>query len=113
MTDKDNAFLEDFFAAARAADDAVPDALLDRVIADAALVPRMPVKETLWSSLVAAIGGWPALSGVAMAGLIGIWVGFVPPTQLESFAADVLGTTTSVTFIDEFDDFLGAELGDG
>jgi len=113
MTDKDDAFLQDFFDAAQEADASVPDLLLNRVIADAALVPLAPEQDTFWSSLVASIGGWPALSGVAMAGLIGVWVGFAPPTQLESFAADVFGTTTSVSFISEFDDLLETELGDG
>ena len=113
MTDKDDAFLDDMFAAARDADTSVPDHLLDRVVADAALVPRAPAPESLWSSLISAIGGWPALGGVAMAGLIGVWVGFAPPSQIETFAADVLGTTTSVSFLDEYDTFLETELSDG
>lgn len=113
MTDKDDAFLQDFFDAAHDAETSVPDVLLDRVLADAALVPIHAAPETLWSSLMTAIGDWPALSGVAMAGLVGIWVGFVPPTQLESFAADILGTTTSVSFIDDFDNLIETELTDG
>lgn len=113
MTDKDDAFLDKMFAAARAADADVPDHLLDRVLADAALVPVAVVRETFWAGLVAAIGGWPALGGVAMAGLIGVWVGFMPPAQIETFAADVLGTTTSVSFMGDFDDLLEVEASDG
>lgn len=113
MTDKDDAFLDDIFAAARDADGTVSDALIDRVVADAGLVPRAPVKETLWQSLVSAIGGWPALGGVVTAGLAGVWVGFMPPMQVESFAASVLGTTTSVSFLGEFDDLIETELTDG
>lgn len=113
MTDKDDAFLDDMFAAARDIDTSVPEILHDRVLADAALVPRAPVQDTMWQSLVAAIGGWPALGGVMTAGLVGVWVGFMPPLQVETFAANVLGTTTTVSFLGDFDDLIEPELTDG
>lgn len=113
MTDKDDEFLDSLFAAARKSDDTVPDALLGRVVADSVLVPRVPVRDTLWQSFIAGIGGWPAMGGVATAGVAGIWIGFMPPLQVETFAANVLGTTTSVSFLGEFDDIFEAELTDG
>ena len=113
MTDKYDAFLDEIFAAARESNDTMSDALLDRVVADAGLVPRPPVRETLWQSFVASVGGWPAMGGVLTAGLAGIWVGFMPPTQVDTVAANLLGTTTSVSFLGEFDDLIEAELSDG
>ena len=113
MTDEDDAFLDEIFDAAQRADGTVSDALMDRVLADLALVPIAPPKETLWSGLMTAIGGWPAMGGIAMAGVIGVCVGFAPPAPVETLAADILGTTTSVSFLGDFDDLFEAELTDG
>ena len=83
--------LEAYFAAARAVPPAVPDALMARVLADAAaeitargapVPPRGAVRESLWSQLVAALGGRGALAGMAAAGLAGVWIGFAQPVAL-------------------------------
>lgn len=40
--------------------------------------------------MLAAIGGWPAMAGLATAGVAGLWIGIAPPAAL----ADVAGTLT-------------------
>lgn len=82
--------LEAYFAAARAVPPAVPDGLMARVLADAAAEnpvragrpAAQPARESLWSQLVAALGGRGALAGMAAAGLAGVWVGFAQPVAL-------------------------------
>ena len=83
----DDAGLDALFAAARAAEAPVPDRLLARVLADAdAHMPRpAPVAAP---ARPAASRGW--LAGVldmlggrgAVAGLAGVWIGFVQPVDL-------------------------------
>lgn len=114
MTDKDDALLEDLFEDARAADASVSDNLMARVLTDAAMTPLNVTKPaSLWSGLMDALGGWPALGGVAVAGVTGLWLGLAPPSSVEMIAADVLGTTTSISFMGGFDDFVEGGLSDG
>lgn len=43
----------------------------------------------MFRQLSEAVGGWPSLSGMAVASLAGLWVGFLPPsalTTIESLA---------------------------
>lgn len=85
--------LDLFFAAAR---DAAPEpdaALFAAVLADAgdvqaqiaaARAPAAPLQEPrgargLWAQLVAAIGGWPAVGGLASVATAGLWLGAVQP----------------------------------
>ena len=83
------------------------DELMSRILADAEdLQPVAQVAvvspPTLWSRAMASIGGWPALSGLAAAGVAGLWIGLTPPDSIDSWVADVMGSTTSVSFVDEF-----------
>lgn len=117
MTDKDDAFLDDIFRSARTDDPVPSDDLRARVQADAmaamvspAVVPR---SRSSWDAFAQLLGGWPALSGVAAAGVAGLWLGLAPPAVIESMAADVLGTTTSVTFFTGLEDFVGEGAIDG
>ena len=79
----DDDMLDDLFAAARNDSRATPSPdLLARVLSEAEglqvaePVPSAPpLRPSLWAALVAAVGGWPALSGVAMAGVAGVWFG--------------------------------------
>ena len=34
---------------------------------------------------LAALGGWPALGGLAAAALAGVWIGIAPPASLDSY----------------------------
>ena len=87
MTDADEreAALEPFFAAARADAPAPSPELMARVleaagaeqarIATPAPVPRAG----LWARIRQGLGGWPAVAGLAAAGLAGVWIGLALP----------------------------------
>ena len=49
-----------------------------------------------WRGLVAAIGGWPAVSGLAAAGLAGIWIGVAPPQVVDDMIAGLTGGAVSL-----------------
>ncbi len=83
--------LDDIFDAARGAGDDMPvsDALMARIIADAAAEMPRPVamapKRSLGTALFAALGGWTAISGLAAATVAGVWLGVSPPAALDTF----------------------------
>ena len=86
-----------------AARDVTPDDdLMARVLGDAALVQQrrleVPIapKASVWAQVGQMIGGWPALGGLAAAGVAGLWIGVAPPADVESFAASLLGTSETV-----------------
>lgn len=95
----------------------VSDALMARVLADAerARVDSVaqPAPRGLWAQLADAIGGWPAMGGVALAGVAGLWVGLAPPVIIEEAAADVLGTSEGITVLGADTWLDGLELTDG
>ena len=81
---KDDDLLETALAAGRvAADRPVPDDLLARVEADALAHlpsrPRPAIGPGRWRIVLAALGGWPGIGGIATAGLMGLWLGFAAP----------------------------------
>ncbi|MFY0690663.1 MAG: hypothetical protein JXR14_01920 [Paracoccaceae bacterium] len=92
MTDRDGkmtpdaeADLEALFAQARAQKTSAPDALMARIVEDAQrLQPRpmaVPLRApSVWSQLRAALGGWPALGGLAATALVGVYIGFSDPS---------------------------------
>jgi hypothetical protein len=113
---KDDIALDAFFAAARS-DKSVPgDALMARILADAGQVQGRPATpagaptpapvSTGWRSILAAIGGWPAMGGMVMATMAGLWIGISPPSSLTTFASGLLGETVSVQIYAD-DDPLG------
>ena len=113
MTDTDKSLsdmdhLEDLFAAARSEPAQLPQALQAAMLADAQQVQqdrvdaRVPggcepglnpqsLPTRLWQQFISAVGGWPALGGLAVASLSGLWIGLAPPSFLpdpvESFAS--------------------------
>lgn len=100
MTEHD---LDSLFAEARAEVPLPSAALTARVLADAdALMPQSPgfaprvavVKPSLWSVVVAALGGGGALAGMTTAAVAGLWVGFAQPVG-EGLFASVLGNETT------------------
>jgi len=113
MTDPKMSELEDFFAASKDAELTPSKELMARVLADAsALQPEasgLPLtsKSSAWSGFMDLIGGWPALSGVAAAGVAGIWLGVAPPTSLEQLTSEVMGTSTSVSLLSDFGGLVG------
>lgn len=101
-TDRDEALFE---ALMREARDVPPpgDDLVARVLADASAVqaarfapspPAMPVGRGLLRGLVASLGGWQAVSGVTLAGLTGLVVGFAAPDLVDSWSGGQIWTLT-------------------
>jgi hypothetical protein len=100
-TDRDDVDLEALLRAAHPAD--MPgDDLVARVLADAARVQAeraavsaapAPVPRRGWlGALVQTIGGWPAVSGVALAGLTGLVIGFAVPDLVDSWSGGQIWT---------------------
>ncbi|WP_122074183.1 hypothetical protein [Pseudophaeobacter sp. EL27] len=98
--------LEDLFAAARSDPTPVPQALQAAILADAQQIQNnramasdtsratgqsRQLPQRLWQQFISAVGGWPALGGLAAASLTGLWIGLAPPSFLpdpvESFAS--------------------------
>lgn len=97
MADRDEDRLTEMLHAARGAE-AVPDALMARVLADAArlqaeaLRPPVPLARGGWfAGLWQGMGGWPALSGVTMAGIAGLALGFLAPDLVDGFSGGQIG----------------------
>ncbi|WP_424979437.1 hypothetical protein [Leisingera sp. S232] len=86
MADEDKTLqeLEDLFAAAREDRPELPHHLSAAILADAARAqPGAVVRQgrlPLWRQLADAIGGWPALGGLAAASAAGVWIGLAPPS---------------------------------
>ena len=59
------------------------------------------------------LGGWPALGGVAMAGITGLWIGIAPPASVEALSAQVFGTTDSVSLMGEASVWTELDVTDG
>ncbi|MDV7144231.1 dihydroorotate dehydrogenase [Tropicimonas sp. TH_r6] len=89
---------------AETAEEASPD-LLARILDDAydtqdSLVtastaePVKPAPATrsrgLLTSLLEAIGGWPAVAGLATATVAGVWIGYNPPAAFDELTLTVL-----------------------
>lgn len=102
---EDEAFdLDLFFDAARQAPERPDAALFAAVLQDAAEVQadiaraRAPQSGAqgangrgLWAQFAAAIGGWPAVAGLASVATAGLWLGAVQPVGLSQTASGILG----------------------
>jgi hypothetical protein len=113
MTERDDEMLERFLAAGRA--EPRPDeALLARVMADAAETARRPVvapasrRPGLWAAFVAMLGGWPSLTGMTAAAAAGVWVGFVSPDLIDGYLSTDSGYALS-DFMPDLTDLAGGE----
>lgn len=117
MTDPDDRMLDDLFAQARAQTPQPDDALMARVLADAAAQSASvssPIHQPgFWARLSDALGGWPALGGLAAATVAGVWVGIAPPAGVEDLAASLIGDTVSVTLLSPDTIFDAGDLADG
>lgn len=97
--------LEDLFAEARSTPPALPDHLSTAILADAARVqpgfqPAEPPRQPLWRQLTEALGGWPALGGLAAASAAGLWIGVAPPSFVPDPAALAGYEDNSTAFAD-------------
>ncbi|MHA7877142.1 hypothetical protein [Roseivivax sp.] len=81
------AALERYFTAGRAHPPALSPELLARLTAEAQGQARAhgrarrPARAGL-AGLIAALGGWPALAGLATTAVAGFWIGLAPPDLL-------------------------------
>jgi len=94
-----------FFDAAKAAPEPVSDALMARVLNDALAVQAGAAvdhatatdnaadrgRPGLFAGLLAALGGWPAVAGLATAAVTGIWIGFSPALGVGDAMTSALG----------------------
>lgn len=105
MTDKsylNDADMDELFALAADDTPAPSVALTAKIIADAERIAdqreaesvRLPVRvpRRKFSDLLRALGGWPALSGLATATVVGVWIGFAPPEFVSDIADSYLMT---------------------
>lgn len=97
--------LDDLFAEARA-QEATPSAdFMQRVLDDALAVqpaPMAPVsrRTSRLRQFLNAVGGWPAMAGLATAGVAGLWIGVNPPDTLATTAETLLGTENDLYLVD-------------
>ncbi len=118
MTDPKNEMLDDLFAQARSVQPTPSDALTARVLADAdAVQPKMTAssrpKAPLWAQMMDAIGGWPAVSGLAAATVAGIWIGVSPPSTVSDLTASWIGDEVSVELFPTDLAFVAGDFVDG
>ena len=110
--------LERFFEAGRAAAPAPSEALLERVLAEAqaqqaprAQTPARPAAARgAWAGLLAALGGWPAVTALAAVAVAGIWLGYASPGELDGLTAALWpgqGGYDVVDMIPSYDGLLG------
>ncbi|MCI2393051.1 hypothetical protein [Aliiroseovarius sediminis] len=110
-TDKpmlDDKALDAFFDAARRESPQTSDALVAAILDDAAahrpqgsIMSDAPILRSddaraargIWGDLVAAIGGWPALAGMATATVAGLWIGIAAPTEVEALSGGLIAGT--------------------
>ncbi|SEQ27600.1 hypothetical protein [Thalassovita taeanensis] len=118
--DQDEAMLDALFGAARAQVSEPSADLMARVLEDAfaaqvshnvATVAARPRPGVL-SRVMAAIGGWPALAGLATAGVAGLWIGVNPPTVISDTAQMFLGGSSDLYLVDLAPAF-GFDLAEG
>lgn len=110
--DTDMDWLDDMFAGARHDPPRLPEALTQRMLADALEVqgaqpvpaPMPPARPGLLAQLSDLLGGWFGLGGLAAACAAGVWLGFAPPTGLPDAATLLINGQTQTTV-----DLLGVE----
>ena len=119
--------LDELFSRARAAAPEPDPALLARIVADAQAVDqlrRAPVRpeqvrpaarpeRTGWFvSVLAALGGWPAMGSLTVAAVAGLWIGVAPPDSLAAvtgaFGGVIWGDTVTLS-LDPAEDVFGLE----
>ena len=91
--------LDAVFAAAQGEPVALSTTTMDAIMAGAVagLEPdAAPISKGIpwWQQVMQAIGGWPALGGLATATVMGIWIGVNPPVALDGVTA-VFDTDTA------------------
>ncbi len=96
--------LDRLFDLARGVAPPVSDDLMARILADANAAVAVPVHPPAvaspspggWRGWVEAIGGWPAMGGLALATVVGVVIGINPPSGLSSITSGILGETVEL-----------------
>jgi hypothetical protein len=110
--DKDDALLDDLFTEARSLRPMPSDAVMARVLQDAAALqsgraavrPAPPPPSPVgWRALLAVLGGWPAVGGLVAATLAGVWIGAAPPEGLVPYTSQLWGGAVTVELLPEAD----------
>lgn len=113
MADKRDDELELFFDVARAETPVPSQDVLARILADAdKMMPVAPVQAParapgLWAGLLAAVGGWPAVAGMATATVAGVWIGFAQPDGVGDLATGILPDMIAYEVVDLFPSYDG------
>jgi hypothetical protein len=107
--------LDAFFAAGVEDAPAPSQALMSSVLADAmatqaafqtSAAPAAPALG-FWAAMGVAIGGWPAVTGLAAATVAGVWIGVSPPQGLDTFSETVFGSSYEYSdYLPVFDNVL-------
>ena len=111
--------LDDLFALARAAEPEADIALLARIMASATQADwdrritaqdfrATPHNNGWFAELLASVGGWSAVGGLAMATVAGIGIGVAAPDSLSTVAGALWGESVIVS-LDTQDDVFGLE----
>ncbi len=109
MTDNKNNMVEldALLAGLRAQTPSVPDALIARITQQAEIeqkafmtAPAKTTRRGVLRQFIQALGGWPALGGLATAACAGIWLGINPPQSMALAAETYLGIENAVTLLD-------------
>lgn len=110
MTDMTDRELDALFEAARTEAPLPSGDVMARILADAeaeqaraqiVVAPTTPARAVpRWRQLVSALGGWPAVAGLATATVAGIWIGANPPVTIESTALSMLGGNGGYAMVD-------------
>ena len=120
MADKSDDMLETLFQAAKAGKQLEPDpAFMARVLEDALALQPAPAELTappprisLVARLIGALGGWQPATGMAMAALAGVWIGFSGVTMLPDGLSGLIAPTSEAYLVDFESDF-GYDTGEG
>lgn len=97
--DDEDGALDRLFDLARGVAPPVSGDLMARILADAEAQAPVPVPVAAsaatvgWRGWVDAIGGWPAMGGLALATVVGVVIGINPPQGLSSITSGILGET--------------------
>lgn len=108
--------LEALFAAGRGQAPVPSDALMARVLADAeaemvrpsvAVMPRPAARTGIFAAVIASVGGWAGLGGLATATAAGVWIGFAGLVDSLD-ASGFITPTLSVELMPGTDSFMTA-----
>lgn len=95
--------LEALFEAERASPPAVPDALMQRVLADATAVQPAGISgrtSGLLARFLVRFGGIAGAGGLITATAVGFWLGLAPPDGMPDLAGVVMGYEESVFLVE-------------